>query len=125
MITPMQIYWVMQLDSIRDGLLLQCILLAVVSFVAITAACINILDETVDASKRQKIWLTINAIFWTGLFSLSCVARTFIPSTKTACAMFAIPMVVNNETIQADSAEVYRLGMERLKEVLETEKEKP
>lgn len=55
------------------------------------------------------------------IFLCLIAAVVTVPSTKTAAAMLTIPVIVSNETLQADASEIYSLGMERLKEVLEDE----
>lgn len=121
--SPWTIYWVMQADSIKDLLVFftatSCvsILAGVVGWFMSKDECIGDPDVNRLIGKWIK-WLIPTAI-------VCSIGVTLFPSTKTLCAVIAVPAVVNNEQFQADAADIYRLGMERLKDELEVEKEEP
>lgn len=108
--TPSQIYWVLQLDSIVAGCIILAVLTAVLCVVMTIITCANDFDSLIAP---------LLAAFNMLLMVTFIIAASFIPSTKTAAAMYVIPRVVNNEVIQADMLEIYKLGMDKVKSVLD------
>jgi hypothetical protein len=114
------VYWVMQADAIRESIFGLAMVTgtgsAMALFVGLMLLSCPYGNDGQESFGRRVIW---HALHWISpLCVLSALSLAFIPSTKTLCAVIAVPMVVNNETLQADSAEIYKLGMERLKEEL-------
>ena len=104
-ISPWTIYWVMQLDSIGMAAMLMSFVGAGILFLAwlyvVTEA--ESLAGYVAASAATLVWLVVLA------------AAIFLPSTKTAAAMFVIPAVANNQTIQREAGELYDLAKQALR----------
>lgn len=117
-ISPWTIYWVMQMDSIGEFVKSAAAVMAIPTVVFIVIKIINTVEP--HSSREAEIHtLSTRGIllcfpFWIPLVISSCL----LPSTKSMCAILTIPMVANNETLQADASEIYTLGMERLKDVL-------
>jgi len=57
-------------------------------------------------------------------FVVGALAATLMPSTKTLCAMFVVPAIVNSQAVQKDFPELYALAVEKLKSQLTPELEK-
>lgn len=106
-ITPSTIYWIGICDSIGTGFTfigVVCVLLALLLGAA-----------SLDLGGEKGAYI-ITPIFL--LFSLlSFVAAIFVPSSKTAAAMYVIPAIVNNEKIQAVGNGIYDLAVEWMKEL--------
>lgn len=79
------------------------------------------LDDSAGVPSRVAKWSELG--FWSSLITVLSLsmALAFVPTTKTLCAIIAIPAIANNEQLQADASDIYRLGMERLKEELGAE----
>ena len=118
--SPWTIYWVMQADSIRSvigGLIAPSVFVFLISaFVSAMSS-----DESAGVPDAIAKWSRrFFAISLPGTLLLS-VAFGLAPTTKTLCAVIAIPAIANSEQLQADASEIYKLGMERLKEELSVE----
>jgi hypothetical protein len=50
------------------------------------------------------------------------ILSALLPDSKTAAAMYVIPAIANNETIKAESKEIYELAKEGLKKLVEEKK---
>lgn len=107
--TPSQIYWVLQLDSICAALVAASVIFAILGVISLFIAC-NDPDTGLSHAGCFVSFLVM---------TLCIVGSAFCPTTKVAAAMYVIPRVVNNEVIQADMLEVYKLGMTKVKEVLD------
>jgi hypothetical protein len=121
MISPWTVYWVMQADSLRG-----CVVAA--GTLSATAACFAGLAFIMATATGDRDTIPVTARFLRGFSIATLVTFTFLPfapTTKTLCAVLTIPAIANNETLQVDATEIYRLGMERLKEGLEFDNSPP
>jgi hypothetical protein len=110
MITTMQMYWLVTLDSIvRTS--------TAFSFVS-ALATIAAAGFAVDV--RRFFWLPLVTM---GMFFLSVAAATFIPTTKQAAAIIIVPKIVNNEKVQMVGNQLYDLAVDWMEE-LRPKKEK-
>lgn len=121
--TAWEVYWLMQADKISDAAIgvavASGVSFGVVGFLALLFST-GPTEDITDVGKKllpPLKWLAATFVVFLPL-------SVFMPSTKTLAAMYAVPLVVNNEQLQSDLTDVYTLGMERLKEVLEVEKSK-
>ena len=120
MITPFQVYLVMQLNSII-GLFIA---IAVVSGIAIIAISVFVIDlypreERIPSMKLLKKFVTS--------FALSCLMIAVIPSTQTAAAMIIIPALTSKEVTQPlakEGKELYDLAKRALTDMIDEPKEK-
>ncbi len=115
MLSPWTVYWVMQMDHIFRFSLIFTVLTGVVaalSFIPWADSWNN--DAVPKCIARAVLWL-VPLVFALG------AATALIPSTKTMCAVLTLPVVVNNQTLQHDATEIYRLGLDRLRGALEIE----
>lgn len=116
-------YFMMQADN----------LCAMIMGVGIIAAAVGGLMAAVGAGVLADNYSpsdgkSARAVLKTGLTGLAIglvcfVGYAFTPNSKTVAAMYLVPALTQNETIQGDLEDVYALGMERLKELLTEEKE--
>jgi hypothetical protein len=123
--TEMEIYWITRLDSIKIFFSMLC----VVSSFIIGIAVISYIGIKVDGYNRQINNLTeLNLAkkfmyFWIGIV-ISALVLTFLPTTKEMCAIKVIPLIADNEDIQAVSKEIPKLAHAWLEELKPIKKEK-
>jgi hypothetical protein len=99
-------------------ILLYFVLFGVVNFIHISNE--NTFEGNEDTGRiliplRKGIKILIPLFFVLSIFLLFC------PSTKQIAALYVVPKIVNNETFQEDSKELYNMAIEGLKETLEKE----
>lgn len=119
--TAFQVYLVMQLDSASAAFFIAAIVSGLISLVTVVLAGIGVADEDCpwhENTAGVKAFARTMAIVFAVFFVLAAAT----PSTKTACAMIAVPKIVNNEKLQGDMSDVYELGMQRIKDELTKEK---
>lgn len=121
MISSSEIYWILMLDNIR-GFLVMCAIVSAITTLGcllFTAICAANDDPYKDLLKMVKI-----AFVW---FITASLALCFIPSTKQAAIVKAIPAIANSEAVaemSKDAKDIYRLGVKSIKEHLGGEKDK-
>ena len=106
MITPWQIYLIGQLDYWRNGLCMfgHVFLLVIAALSYLIAAMPR--DMTVAPAFGRARWgMSIAAA------CLLCIAG-LLPGSRTVAAMWLLPKIVNNETIQQDVGDTYKLALE-------------
>lgn len=109
------------LDTLKQGL--NALALFYV-FSLIVAAILG--DELInEISGKLNIivsrWLKYGA--W--LAVPAALISLFLPSSKTYAAMVIVPAIAQSDAIQKDLPEVYKAAVEKLKESLKVEAEKP
>lgn len=115
MITESTIYWILKLDNLRDVCLIVGTLsgfTTVISF--IVWQCAVSADDNIKVPRS-----TCLRAF--AVFMLCVVVGTLLPSTKQMAMIKIIPRLVNNEIVNnlpKDSNDLYRLGIEAIKEQL-------
>ena len=119
-ISPWMIYVIGQADrwqGVADlGMLLGVFFLVV----ACCASATNWDEIPRPVQKCIKILLPM-----AGVFVLCCILMSiFMPSSKTLAAMYVIPKIANNEQLQKDGGEIYRLAVEFAKDKLAKKGEK-
>lgn len=108
MISPWDIYLVMQLDSINGTFEWMAWMCAIA---AGGIAFVHLITEGEAGSWRSvKIALAISLA--------SAFATAFIPASKTAAAMLVIPAIANNEAIQREAGDLYQLAKDGLRELV-------
>ena len=111
--TPMQLYWILKLDSFRGISLALTIVFGVTFIVMLIGTLVNWAEDEFDMSKKYKKCLTIA----TPLFILFSIPLTFLPTTKEMCAIMVIPPIINNEQIQEMPQKILDLGNQWLDEL--------
>jgi hypothetical protein len=119
------VYWVMQADTIQTCVIVMAVGLWLAAGVALFGSFASMQVRKYESDEKKlaeaKIvsrWMRYSAKLAI-LGVLAMVSLIFIPSTKTLCACIAIPAIANNDKLKGDATEIYKLGMERLKEALQ------
>lgn len=121
-ITPSEVYWVMQMDSILTPLYI--INVVAIAFCVISAVIYFFLlsDDEAEAIIRRSVsgvaLCSLVVIFFTLPLCM------FLPDTKTLAAVKLIPAITNGEAMQRlseDGKEIYHLGIEKIKQELKGE----
>lgn len=136
MITPTMMYWITRLDGIRDflhgfeeftailtiiGLVISGVV-AVICFAMVSDSWTPI-NKTIEEPEYKIVRSIRNylAKFTFCVFLpinvLLSLAHALTPSTKEYCAIKVVPAIMNNEKIQEFGDELYRLGVDWLKEL--------
>lgn len=113
MVTPFEVYVVMQLDTVIVSAFVFGMLLFIVGafYVAVGSE---------DYSR---------GMFWAGVVSfalgiLCILAGTFLPSTKTAAAMIVLPAITSEEVVapvSAEARELYDLAKQAIRKAVDAE----
>ena len=104
MITTMQMYWLVTLDSI----LTMCGLIAAITAIATFITIGMMMDEALS----PRVPAICGAIC---LFFL--IASTFIPTTKQMATIIIIPRIANSEKVQTVGNRLYDLAVEWMDEL--------
>lgn len=122
-ISPLELYFILQLDSIIgvlgfvSGMSLFVICMIVLGIVIAHAA-----DSYHENTVHERFAPYSKFIKKTAVVTVVTGAlATFLPSTKNAAAIVVIPAIVNNETIQREAADLYGMAKQALKDAI-TEK---
>ena len=116
MITESSIYWILKLSDIRTMLFIF------MSFAGVFAAImgigwsiyVDVYDETADACKKA-FYRSVALAF------LLAIPATLLPTTKQMAMIKVIPAIANSEIVgemSADAKELYRMGINAIKEQL-------
>jgi uncharacterized protein YqhQ len=111
MITPFEVYIVMQADSVGKVVGLISILLGVATLMCLLFGHIEEEEKAIAAGKKTAIALIISLAF-----------SALLPSTKTAAAMIVIPAIVNNEALQKEAGDLYKIAKQALADAVAEEK---
>ena len=120
MITESELYWILKLDDIRNLLIGCTIVLGFTSVVLIIMTITQFFDDFLcdyDDWRRSKVArLSVYAAL-----IVVVTALTLLPSTKQMAAIKVLPAIVNSEAaknVSSDVKELYKLGVDALKEKL-------
>lgn len=105
MISPFEVYIILQLDALKSMLDLA----GVISTVAFVLSAFVLFFHTVDESPAPAV-IVKTARYALVVVISALLLHAVLPSSKTAAAMFVLPAVVNNETVQGEAAELYGLA---------------
>lgn len=110
-ISAWEIYWVLQLDTIGAAAEISSFLgVFIMPFVAGFLVCeVKTWPAYVASAALIAAWLVVTAV------------AVFLPSTKTAAAMFVIPKIANSEVIQAEAGELYELAKQAMRRAVTDE----
>lgn len=111
MISPWEIYLVMQLDTITSAATL-------VSFLGATAL---IFMWVWIAEESEGFTARLIGAALTGMWGVCVVVAIFLPSSKTAAAMIVIPAIANNEQFRDEAGDLYRLAKQGLQKLVAEE----
>lgn len=116
MISPWQIYWVMQLDTIGTAA-------GFCAFFGIAVVGFFWFGAIESDGEEIKFWMKLASLVSFGWIGILLVA-IFLPSSKTAAAMVVIPAIANNEKFQSEASELYELAKDGLKKLVAEEPKK-
>ena len=136
MITPTMMYWITRLDGLRGFLHSFDELTAILTVICLTISgvagiiCTMMISNSWEPSDKivedpnYKLVRSVRnyaAKFTFCVFLpiniLLSLAYALTPSTKEYCAIKVVPAIVNNEKVQEFGDELYRLGVDWLKEL--------
>lgn len=117
MITPFEVYLVMQLDTIGTA--------AGLFGFASTLIGLFVMSFGFSEDETWGKWLG-SGLFASGLFGL--LLATFLPSTKTAAAMLILPAITSDEVVKPlgnEAKELYDLAKDALRKAVDAPPPKP
>lgn len=100
-LTPAMVYWVGVVDSIKYLVLVLSNLSMISGVMALVFYSFQYIENGVNYPKIRKL-----AIILISIALMSLTIRVFIPNGKTIAAMYVLPPIVNNESVQALPSEV-------------------
>ncbi len=116
-ITSFQLYWILRLDAIW-GL---CLATAIASGIIASVTGLYYLIEWMPSDSEDEAVIFFKK-FWkrtVTVFGIAVFLSVFLPDTKEACAIYAVPKVINNPKIHelcGNSLDVFGMGVKRIKE---------
>ena len=124
MITESAIYWILKLDDIKTFFWLPIIICAILSVIfLIISICCYIESQPCPSDEEKKFTMfavklcLITTSIWISLSAINC----FIPSTKQMAMIKVIPAITNSDfaaDMSKDAKELYKMGIEAIKEQL-------
>ena len=136
MITPTMMYWITRLDGLRGFLhsfdeltailIVICLVISGVAGIICTMMFTNSLEPSDKIVEDPAYKLVRSVRNYAAKFTfcvflpinvLLSLAYVLTPSTKEYCAIKVVPAIVNNEKVQEFGDELYRLGVDWLKEL--------
>lgn len=126
MITPWEIYWVLQLDSISNFLVGAFIAISVCLTVALVVGCIATDRGCYPSEQQDASWQAVKHLCVRLLVAGIVVglASAFVPSTRTAAAMIVAPKIINSPTVQHEAGDLYKLAKQALENAVAPKPEK-
>ena len=119
MITESELYWIFKLDDIRTLLGLCTALLTLASIISIVMTVAQAESDMLDDGEWRQGRFARCVIYISTIVSM--LAVTLLPSTKQMAALKVIPAIVNSDIakdVSSDAKELYKLGLDALKEKL-------
>ena len=124
MITASEIYWILKLDAIRDVFFMFSIFTGIFGLAMVISWGINSVSDCdwIDKKAKELAAACKKQFFITvPILALLVIATAMIPSTKQMAAIKVIPAIANSEIVgelSADVKELYRMGINAIKEQL-------
>lgn len=104
-ISPWTVYWITRLDDIQRVLAFVAV---IGTIMGVAYTCYNVIELE---RRPPKIWLVV------ALVAFFVAGAVLTPSTKDACAIYLIPKIANNESVQEIGGDVQTLAHEWLEEL--------
>lgn len=118
-----QIYWLLKLDAIQTFFMLLGAFTALIGAIG-AIGCYLDMDWNTHTYHLRHLTKKFTRGTFLGLFLFTI--GVFIPNSRTMAAIQILPKILQGETIETvgkDAVDIYKLGVERLKELLEPKKE--
>lgn len=120
MITASEIYWILKLDAIQNMFLIFSIFTGMFGLAMAIIWGVNSADDYYDNEKkaaacRKRFFVTVPVLV------VLMLITALLPSTKQMAAIKVIPAIANSEIVgelSADAKELYRMGINAIKEQL-------
>ncbi len=104
MITTMQMYWLVALDSLVITTYILSIILAVIAFTSVAVV--------LDGAAPLRVPVILSAVM-----AFFLMVATFTPSTKQMAAIIVVPKIANGEKVQTVGNKLYDLAVEWMDEL--------
>ena len=120
MITESAVYWVLKCDDVITlsnwfiGLSIGCIIMSGIILGG------NVDFGVISMPTAWRVWKRITYVCAITLI-ISILASTFIPTTKQMAMIKVVPCLANNKVVEElgnDAKEIYKLGIQDVKEQL-------
>ena len=120
MLTPFNIYLIMQLDRINNALVAPAILLTLMTVIGFVLMLVN--TQVEKAEPYTDPWYHIGG----KIFRRAGLAATIVflllmllPSSRSAAVIVILPAIANNEAVQREANDLYQLAKQGLKNLVE------
>lgn len=123
MVSAFDVYLVMQLDSIRDALVVAAFLFGILGHVVFGVGVMSSADGEEWGPAVRKIGIRTVAA---GV--VAAIGVALVPSSKTAAAMILVPALTSKEVtepLSREAGELYGLAKDALRSIAEKPKDKP
>lgn len=110
MITTMQMYWLVTLDSIVIASVIVSIIIGVIAAMSVAAV--------LDGGAPLRVPVILSAV--TAFF---LAVATFTPNTKQMAAIIMVPKIANSEKVQEAGSQLYNLAVEWMDELRPAKKD--
>lgn len=123
MITESSVFWILKLDDIQNIFIFLWVVFGFFSIVTTILYMVNTFDSSFDKrlADAVKPWW----IFCMVCTFISVTTVFLLPSTKQMAMIKVIPVIANSEIVgemSADAKELYRMGIDAIKEQLSDKK---
>lgn len=125
MITPWEIYLVLQLDAIKIALALATAASTTYFIVTLIGGASRYIGNYDEARNSIEAWKLVKrtALRTSFPIAIGCMVALFmVPSTKTAAAMIVVPQIVNSPTVKHEAGDLYKLAKQALQQAIEPER---
>ena len=113
--TAFEMYLVLKLDNIIN----LCVAVVIISGVISAIICMLMMVLKSEGERIEQWHIKIAKYSSVACF-IFALLLTFLPTTKQMAAIKLVPMILESR-LPDDATEIYRLGIEKLKDVLKTE----
>lgn len=120
MISAWELYFILQMDSIGNGIGLLSAFAAVAAVACVIGGGMMRDDgDNYEAGRDYSLWvrgckLQKTGFKWFAFAGVLLFSSCLIPSTRTLAAMVVVPAIVNNTAVQKEAGELYQLAKQAL-----------
>lgn len=118
-ISPWLIYIILKLDTFHGFFEAIIFTAGILLF-----SCLIIRWTSEESIWDQKGFKITNTLSWVA-FACAILGKLFVPTTKEIAAIYLIPNFYNSDVIQSDIPEIYEMGFDKVKEILQPKIESP
>lgn len=114
-ISPVEVYFILQLDSFREIINILLVLIAI-STVFSTIVFFVSHDDWLHSDERFMGVIKKTCKISLTLFIIFILVRAFLPTTKQMATVILLPQVINNENVQQLPEDILKLVQTLIKE---------